>query len=413
MAQADANRAVLRWGSEATWGLVSTDGGWAAPNMTILRYTGESLKYDKVTVRSNEIVQNRNVTDHIDVQASVSGDINGELSFATYDEWFRQLLFPNEAAAADGTAPIAATITGITFSSATVISITANNTITDSSNTFITKGFVAGMHIKLSGWVTTANNGIFKISAVAAGAITITTATLVVEGAGATRVVKGRMFRNGTGLVLGVYAELPSLIVEKEFTDLTNEFQHFVGLRVNQLQMSMASGQIATAVWSLMGKTMLGTAATVSAADTAANTNTVMNATTNIGTFLEGGSAMDVYVKDLSLTFKNNLRNQDAIGYHTPIGMGTGWFELEGKMSVYFKDATMYNKLINHTSTSFSFRLTDASGNVYIFTIPKIRILKGEPLVSGGNSDIMLPVEFAAYYDSTTDCMAQLDILAA
>ncbi len=422
MANADSNKAALRWALEddgaaegvRVWGDLSTDAGYGASTaFTNLRYTGESLKYDKKTIRSNEIRGDRNVIDHIEVSDDVSGDINAELSYATFDTWFKLLLSPDGAAAADGTNPMATTIAGVTYTAAT-LAVTDTTTITDSANAFITQGFVKGQWIKLSAWTDPANAGYFKILTIAAGSMTVTPTTLAAEVAGAGHTMKGRMMRNGTGLLLGVAPAIKaSMIIEKHFSDLTTIFQHFTGLRINQLVLSFAAAQIVTCVWSLMGKNALITAAQLdSGAITAANTNTIMNCTSNMGTFTEGGSSFTTAIKNLSITIKNNLRNQDAIGSKFPIEQGIGWFEVEGKMEVYFQNATFYNKLLNHTSTSFSFRLTDASSNVYIVTIPAIRLLKGEPLVTGGNADVMLPVDFAGYIESTyTPHQFQLDIL--
>ncbi len=416
-AQADTNLAALRWVLEAgDWGLVSTDDGWVAPSFTDLRYTGESLKYDKKVVRSNEIRPDRNISDHIEVGPNdVSGDINGELSFATYDGFFKQLLLPDEAAVANGTDPVAATIAPINLSG-NIYSITDTNTIARTSGSFITAGFVVGMKFRMGGWANAANNSIFTLAAVNALTMDVVGTPLVSSGADATAgqaiTFKAQMYRNGTGKVLGVAAPLPSLIIEKQFTDLSSVFQHFVGLRVNQLQLNMQASQIVTTVWSMMGKTFLGTNATVgSGAPAAANTNNVLNCTSNVSVIEENGSAINFFIKNLSLTIKNNIRQKDAIGNKFPIEQGLGWFEVEGKFEAYFKDATLYNKIINHTTSSISFRLTDAAGNVYIFTIPKIKFLKGDPLVSGGNADVMLPIEFGAFYDSTSKASMQLDII--
>ncbi len=43
----------------------------------------------------------------------------------------------------------------------------------------------------------------------------------------------------------------------------------------------------------------------------------------------------------------NNLRAQNAIGSLAAVGIGTGRFEVNGAISLYFEDATEYNKFVN------------------------------------------------------------------
>lgn len=414
--QADTNRAALRWGAEdGDWGLIKTDSGYAAPTMTELRYVSESLKYDKQVIRSNEIRSDRMVQDHIEVGANVSGDVNFELSFGTFDTWFKHLLLPDYSNTNDGVIPNSSTVAGITYTPAgSKLAIPTTSTITDLDSAFRTQGFIAGMWIKLSGWAVSGNNGIFKITTAAADTLTVTPATLSASGGdeivGPSRTIKGRCLRNGTYTLNGTVTAPPSMLIEKQFTDLTNVYQYFTGMRLAQLALNVSSQQIITGTWGFMGKRAVMDTSTVAAAS-AANTNTIMNATANVGTLTEGGSTLATAIKSISLTIKNNLRNNDVIGSKFPMNHGFGYFEVEGKLEAYFEDATLYNKLINHTGSSLSFRTTDVSGNALVFTIPNLKFLKGDPLVTGANANVMLPLDFAALIDTTTDCMFQVDLL--
>lgn len=63
----------------------------ATPSFQTLRYTSESIRRDKRTVTSDEVRGDGNVPAPVDVGASVSGNINAELSYGTFDVFFESL----------------------------------------------------------------------------------------------------------------------------------------------------------------------------------------------------------------------------------------------------------------------------------------------------------------------------------
>lgn len=76
-----SNRTALRVVKEAAFNTTP-----ATPAFKNLRYTGESLVYNQRNTTSNEIRDDRMTADLIKVGADVSGDINVELSFETFDD---------------------------------------------------------------------------------------------------------------------------------------------------------------------------------------------------------------------------------------------------------------------------------------------------------------------------------------
>ena len=88
---ADSNRVSLRSVRESVWGETP-----ASPAMNALRITGESLKYQLRTARSNEIRPDRMVADIPQVGASVSGDIGMELSYGSADDFLMAALFADD-----------------------------------------------------------------------------------------------------------------------------------------------------------------------------------------------------------------------------------------------------------------------------------------------------------------------------
>lgn len=85
-AGANASDTRLALVPEAAWGVTP-----ATPAFTNIRFTSENLQPAKETVRSQEIRPDRNVTDEIMVGRSVSGNMDFELSYGTFDDLLESL----------------------------------------------------------------------------------------------------------------------------------------------------------------------------------------------------------------------------------------------------------------------------------------------------------------------------------
>ncbi len=88
MAFTDASGTRLAYVAESTENTTPS-----SPSFKNLRFTSESLNYEKQTVVSDEIRPDRNVSDLIDVGYNVAGDINFELSYATFDDLLEGVMF--------------------------------------------------------------------------------------------------------------------------------------------------------------------------------------------------------------------------------------------------------------------------------------------------------------------------------
>jgi hypothetical protein len=82
-----SNRTALRYVPEVTFGTTP-----ATPALTDIRYTGESLNYAVKTVQSTEIRSDRNIADLVRVGADVSGDIQFELSFLSFEVFLEAVM---------------------------------------------------------------------------------------------------------------------------------------------------------------------------------------------------------------------------------------------------------------------------------------------------------------------------------
>lgn len=376
--------------AETNWAETPSGGTWYTA-----RITGETLEETKETVVSNEMNSTAEKTAAKDVGRAVAGDVNYELTFATWNTWYEALLRK----------------TGVTvsYTAATISAASGDNSINDSAVSF-PAGVVPGMWIRIAGFTgTVANNGVARVVSRTTAKIVIESAALgsidlVTDAAGESVTITAFMIRNGT--------TKKSIVWERQYTDIS-KYMYFHGIRLDKGSFEVNAKQIITASFSIFGKKGLSSASSVvgGGSITAANSNEPMTATGNVSAISEGGALITVAAKDIKLNISNNLRYKDQIGSKYAADVGYGTFEVTGSFTLYFEDLVAYQKFENHTASSLSWRMTDDSGNVIVITVPRLFYTKASAPAPGENQDIMLPMEFRGVRDSTLGCTLQIDCI--
>jgi len=260
-----------------------------------------------------------------------------------------------------------------------------------------------GQTIRMEGWDTAANDGIFKITALAANTMTLDTSALVIETAGIVTLTAQRL-KNG--------ALRKSFLIEKFFGDVT-QFMSFTGMRVGNMTLNVEAQALVTGVFSFMGKEGVSAQVTVLGSQIPAGIQDALNATTNVGNIEEGGIDLVTAIRSLDIAIGNNLRQKPQIGSKSSVDVGYGFVDVTGTMSVYFEDETLLQKFIAHTESSFNFTFTDSDGNSMVFTMPRLFFTSGTPTAPGGNDDVILPMEFTAVRSTADDAVIIVDALPA
>lgn len=386
----DANRGELYYVEESTWGTTPT----AA--LTELRHTGESIGQNTGSIISDEIRGDRQVPDVIRNNIESAGGFNFELSYGALDDMLEGALMSDWSS-------------DINISGTDISAANSDNSFNSSDPVYGTNfsSLVVGQWILVAGFTETANNGYFQVVSVAAGKIVVSNGTLTTESAGDSVTMNGSYIRNGT--------TKKSYTLEKKFADLSSvRYVSVAGARVNDFNITAAINSIITGSIGFMGKACASAAATVgTGSPNDPPTNDVMNVIDHIKNPLEGGSTPSVYLTEVSIALNNALRTQPALANLGPIGIGIGTVDLSGSLTAYFEDETLYEKHLNFTSTSLSFRTEDGDGNAYVWTLPAIKYTAGNPLISGKDQDVFASLNWAAYRDTTTDCMIQIDRFSA
>jgi len=391
----DSNLVQMFKLKESVWGTTP------ASAMDTMRFTGEGLGFKIDNVTSNEIRSDRQISDLVQVGAEASGNIDFELSYGTYDDFMEGALgnlFTNIDSAGDNDGILVA---GAAASNLDFSLNATSNTITFGSA--VTHGIVIGQWLKLTG--STTDDGYHLVTNVAGQVVTVEsiTTTEVLETA---EEIAGTMVRNGTNQY--------SWTLEKFFSDIT-QYISFTGMMVNNMNLSLETDSILTGAFDFIGKTSAIASSSVgTGAANAATTTGVMNAVSGVSGIREGGALLTgTFISSMDLSVAANLRPQKAIGNLGAVAVGLGQLDVNGSLSVYFENATLYNKYVNNTETSISYVVTDTAGNAYIVTLPRVKYGEANVVAGGINSDVLAELSYQAILDATTNCTIQIDKFAA
>lgn len=388
MPQSESNRVSIRISKETNWGETP-----AAPVMAKLPCLSDSLIHNKQTQQSNTLRSDRMKDAQVQVGVDAGGDINFELRFADFDAIL-------EAALASTFASATKTGAGAANDIAFAASAGGTQVITGPSGAW--NSFTVGAWVRVKSAAQGANNGVFKITAKTSTTLTVANAAGVVE-ATSTATVAQKTMRNGT--------TKQSLLVEKQYEDLTNNYINFRGMRVAGLSLNIQSKQIITGTARFLGKQGYLATATVSGSLTNPSANDSMTASLNVGSIVEGGASLSTGLKSITLDLNNNPRALDGVGQVAAIGVNLGSIALTGRVEAYFEDQALLTKVFNHTSSSLEFRMTDPQGNVFVFTLAQLK-WSGNPSNPGIDQDVMLPLDYSCEKHPTDLYEIQVDALA-
>lgn len=382
-----SNRVALRQVAEVTWGVTP-----GTPTFEAIRFTSESLNYNADFITSEEIRADRMTPDTIQVSSQAGGDINGEWSYASYDDFIASALYSTWVTTA--TAEAAQTDISITK-----VGGTPNTWTIDSAALadFSDNSMVVGQFIKIEGFVT-AGTFYAEVTSISALSLGINpTSDVASEIAGASITVTPLDFvRNGV--------VKSSFTIQKAFTDLTTpELWNFTGARISTWNLELATGSILTTSFGVLAKDAAMTETQEAGATiNTANTNTVLNAVDNVAAIVfdgdPGGSTY--FFNSLSVALDNALRGQEAVGTLGLIGVEAGRLQLTGSIELYFENSALFDLFRAATAFSLSFQAQDAAGNVYFVTIPRAKYTSMEIVAGGNDQDIFASASFEGIINS-------------
>lgn len=397
----DTNRVAMLYSKETSYGVLP-----GTANFQTLRYTSESFKQDTDSTQSQEIRADRAVADIIRTGVSASGEIGFELSYGTYNDLMAAVLGD-----ADTAFSAIHTLSALTTISASAV----DNSFNDTANSFtVGNGYVAGAWIKVSGFAggsAANNNRVWKIRSRSSDAKIIVEGGIVVTDTAGdpVTIVRGGNIRTGTTLA--------TYTIEKQFTDLVNNFEYIKGVAFDRMSLEITPDGIITGSFTTLGKRAESGAITlITGATGAATTTPVMNGIDNVLLIMEGFegafAAPSLTITGFSFEIGNNLRTRLEVGTLGAVSLGTGTHDVTGTVSFYYPDAAnvMLDKYLNWTASSFAIVVGESasSNNVYVFDFPQVRYTDGSRNATGINDDVMVDLSFQAYLDATLGYTMQI-----
>ncbi len=364
MSNANADSVKLSYIKEVTPG--TTPSAVRKP----LRFVSESLNDTATAETSKEITGNRRVRNSRVTARAADGSINCELSCKSYDDLFAGLLMATGWSSGSGIGHISAI-----FDSET-------DTLTDSdaNGNFVDVSVGDWLYIKDPDG---SDDMLLKVLSVASNKNSVVVFPVV-----ATDLLETSLFvpiKKCAAVVDGSTEH--SFTVQKQYSDLTDVYHIYRGMRLSQGSISLPATGAITNTFDFMGKSQEDAAAAIGVAQAADFTTEPMLDTELVGVYVNGAA---FELMTASLTINNNLRERPLAGSIYRDGFGYGKFLVTGSLTAYFANQAAAGYFKTETEFPMILVFKDVDGNYFIVDLPKVKISTRESSATGENSDVVL-----------------------
>ena len=193
-----------------------------------------------------------------------------------------------------------------------------------------------------------------------------------------------------------------SFSILREFSDFEagqEPFLVYKGCEVASWNLSAAANGLAKSTFTFFGREMVGPSA-----DAPAGTTYAPAIDTEPFDTFSGGMKVDGVAKcivtDYNLTINNGHAPKFTVGCAASQDPMVSQSIIEGSITVYLEDATLYKKFVDEEKLSLELTLADSLGNEMIVNLPNLKIGSGtQPDVTGDGS-ITIPINFTAHKDN-------------
>jgi hypothetical protein len=198
--------------------------------------------------------------------------------------------------------------------------------------------------------------------------------------------------------------------IEQGHTDI-GQYHRFLGMACNVLTLSIPDRGEITGGYQFIGlSTSLEDAVPSGATYTAAASTPVFSAGYNVSQIaIDGTPLSSCIIKNVSLELNNNVTPKTGPGVIGACETNPHRLTITGKMSAYFENDDMYDRLHNGTPFALKITLLDSNSKSYIITLPRLFLSANKAPLGGVDEDVMENLEFTAAYDGTATCMMQIE----
>jgi hypothetical protein len=364
----DANLMSMAVREESTWGEA------ASGKYTEIPFTSEGLKQLTEFLASQTIRADRLTPDLRRIGVNVAGPIAAEVSFGDHDLFYEMVM---------GSAGFAAQAVSLNAGSVTSVA-------TNTYNGTFTNLPAVGDWIYVSGFTgnDVDKNGFKKVTASSGSAIAVAQ-TLVNKGSttSGVTITKCGMASLGTNF--------RSVSIEKEFTDLTNEFVQYLGVAIDQWQLSVSADSLVTQTFDVMGKLEQSAAATIGdGANTAVQDAPSFSGAEDVYSVQVNYVPIDILSGTMRLGA--GIRKRPVVGSIYPKSLGLGRFVLEGTFQMYFENDTYMDFYRAWTPKPVTYIIQDENGSGYVFDALQTNLTDAQQVGGGIDQDIIAEFTFRA-----------------
>ncbi len=211
------------------------------------------------------------------------------------------------------------------------------------------------------------------------------------DGAGGTTAPYTHVFK--------IPDEIPSLVVEKGFTDIGQYFK-FNGVKVSSFRLDFGGDGELTAGISVVGKDVANS--TISYSDSPTEEQFIRFNNFQATVLVDGSEENSVTAGSINIS-----TNLDTSIYSIASGgkrgeLPVGLFDANGTLTVYFQDMTLLNKAINGEECSLKVKFEIDASKSLEFYFPEVIFERKTPEVSGP-AGIQVDLNWRAYFDDNSE----------
>ena len=317
----------------------------------------------------------------------INGQINGLLTPGTYSDLLSALLRRDFTA-----------VTAVTGASITIAAAGGGYTLTDGTNTFLTKGIKVGMVVRLTAGAFNAanlNKNIFvtNVTQTVITGVVVNGSAMVAEGpiASATVTVPGKVtYTPGAGQTTVYYT------FEEWFPDVPLS-ERFQDCRIGQAQLTLPGQGNATIQMQVQGLDYSSNVAAYFTSPTVETSTEVCAAST--GAMLVQGVVVAV-LTDLQFTINGNQTPADpVVGSVLRPDVFVGKVMVDGQFTAYFDSSTNTDLFAQETDVAIAGVLpstSQAAADFISYSMPKLNLTSATP--QDGETGLKRTYKFMAEY---------------
>ncbi len=357
-----------------------------APGATgsqLLRRITSNIDLNKDSYESDEIASHGQVSDMRHGLRSVGGDINGELSLTTFEDFFAAALRK-------------AWVTGVNSTALTDVPASATAPqFVRATGSWLTDEFKIGDVIQWGGWVATANNSYnYRITALTATDMTVSgTVTAEASGASVTAAVQGKK----------IYAPITSQTtdsfhIEHFFSDISQS-ELFSGCMVSKIDIDLPPTGMATITISFIGQDITTDTSEYFTNSTTETTTAILAAINGV---LRVNGTDITTITGMSFTIDTGITpGEGCVGSNVIPFIFPGRVCVTGQLTAYYEDGSLRDNFIDEDEIAINVKLdatSDDDTECLVFDIPRIKLAGSSK--DDGEKGLIQTVPFTALLNS-------------